>query len=383
MKLLFITCSLVHGGAERQTIALSNRLAERGHDCHFAYVKDDPSQLERLRGAKSVHCLQGRRYIDFRALRRLAELIEDVKPSVILAANGYSLLNASLGLRWGRARASLAVSFHSSFLRSAKERLQMLAYRPLFWSADCALFVCERQREHWRRRGVLGRRNEVIYNGIDTEYWRVPAESERRVLRRALGFAGDDYVIGMSAVLRPEKNHVQLVEALARLRADRVPARALMIGDGETRPAVERLARRLGVAEWVTITGFQQDVRPFIAACDVVALTSLTEAFSLAAIEAMGSGRPVVHADVGGAPEMIRPGENGFLFPVGDTRQLVDRLARLADRGLRERMGVSARAAVESRFSERAMVERYEVVLQELETQRSKRENIRRAAGAH
>jgi L-malate glycosyltransferase len=383
MKLLFITGSLVHGGAERQTIALSNRLAERGHECHFAYVKDDASQLERLRGAKSVRCLQGRRYIDAGALQRLARVIEDVKPSAILAANQYSLLNASLALRWSRVRASLAVSFHCTHLRTVKERLQMLAYRPLFWSADCAVFVCERQREHWQRRGVFGRRNDVIYNGIDTDYWRVPPESERRVLRRALGFAESDYVVGLSAVLRPEKNHVQLVEAVARLRAQRVPARALMIGEGETQPAVERLARRLGVAEWVTLTGFQRDVRPFIAACDVVALTSLTEAFSLAAIEAMGAGRPVVHADVGGAAEMIRPGENGFLFPVGDTRRLVDRLARLAERGLRERMGASARATAESRFSERAMVERYELVLQELETQRSKRENIRRAAGAH
>src|SRR6185503_4454165 len=107
----------------------------------------------------------------------------------------------------------------------------------------------------------------------------------------------------------------------------------------------------------------QQDVRPFVTACDVVALCSLTEAFSLAAIEAMALGRPVVHSDVGGAAEMIEPGRNGYLFPAGDTRVFVDKLAALADRSRREAMGAHARRVAESRFSEKAMVDRYERLL--------------------
>src|SRR5690554_6425487 len=62
VRLLFITGSLVHGGAERHTITLANRLAERGHECHAAYVKDDPSQRERYRGMASLTCLDARRY---------------------------------------------------------------------------------------------------------------------------------------------------------------------------------------------------------------------------------------------------------------------------------------------------------------------------------
>ena len=87
------------------------------------------------------------------------------------------------------------------------------------------------------------------------------------------------------------------------------------------------------------------------------------ETFSLAALEAMALGRPVVHSDIGGAAEMIEPGENGFLFPVGDTEALVDRLARLLDRVDRERMGRRARETVRTRFSEHAMVDRYERML--------------------
>jgi glycosyltransferase involved in cell wall biosynthesis len=373
----------VHGGAERHTITLANRLAERGHECHAAYVKDDPSQLGRFRGAASVRCLHAGRYLDLRALRGLAELIERVQPTAVVAVNQYAMLYASLALRWARVRAPLVVTWHSTFVRGAKERLQMLYYRPLFWNAECLVFVCEAQRRHWAARMVWGRRNEVIYNGVDTAHWRPWSAEERNRLRGALGFAEDDYVIGLSAVLRPEKNHLQLVEAIAMLRRRGVRARALMIGDGPTRGAIEARARQLGIAADVAITGFQQEMRPFVAACDTAVLTSFTEAFSLAAIEAMALGKPVVHSEVGGAAEMIRPGREGFLYPVGDTGALVERLAVLGDAAMRARMGAKARETVEAQFSEQSMVDRYEKLLIELETTRNKHAHLRRTAGAH
>ena len=204
------------------------------------------------------------------------------------------------------------------------------------------------------------------------------------MIRRVLGFAEDDFVIGMSAVLRREKNHLQLVEAIAELRRRGIPARALLIGDGEMRAAIESSARRLGISAEVSITGFLQDVRPLVGACDAVVLCSTAvETFSLAALEAMALSRPVVHSELGGAAEMIRPGINGFLFPVGDTVALVERLVKLADRRLCERMGMQARQDVEARFSERAMVERYEATFLELATTRSNHENLRKPAGAH
>lgn len=383
MKILFVTGSLVHGGAERHTITLANRLAERGHECHAAYVKNDPSQLERLRGAASVTCLHSGRYIDLGAMRQLASLIARLRPGTVVAVNAYAMLYASLALRWAGIRAPLVVTWHSTLVQGAKEQAKMLFYRPFFWSADCLVFVAEAQRKHWLARFVSARRNEVIYNGVDTAHWEPLGPEERRRVRVALGFADDDYVIGLSAVLRPEKNHLQLVEAIAALRRRGVRARALMIGDGPMRGAVEERARRLGVAADIAITGLQQEVRPFVAACDTVALTSFTEAFSLAGIEAMALGKPLVHSEVGGAAEMVRPGRNGFLYPVGDTGALVERLATLADPAMRGRMGARAREAVEAHFSEAAMVDRYEKLLIELETKRTKHEHVRRTAGAH
>jgi len=370
LRVIFVTGSLPHGGAERQSIAVMNRLAERGHECHAVYVRNDPRQLDRirLREGGSVRCLNATRYLDMHALAGFAAHISRIKPSAIVAANPYALMYSSLALRLSRVRAPLVVTFHTTRLFGAKEHAKMIIDRLFFWGANRLVFVCEKQKRYWLRRGVLSRKNEVIYNGVDTEHFsHTSGSEERRELRRGLGYSDADYVIGISAVLRPEKNHVQLVDAVAALRSMGIPARVLMIGDGPMRGAVEVRGHELKVDADVRITGFQQEIRPYISVCDVMVLCSLAvETFSLAALEAMAMGKPVVHSDLGGASEMIFPGRNGFLFPVGDTRALVGKLAILADRAVSREMGREARHLVETLFSEKTMVDRYERMLMDL-----------------
>jgi glycosyltransferase involved in cell wall biosynthesis len=363
---MFVTGSLCYGGAERHSVTLMNRLAERRYECHAIHVKSGADLVDkiRLQDGASVQSLDAGSYFDRGALRNFAEHIAGIEPDAIVAANPYALLYASLALRLARRRVPVVVTFHSNRLLDWKEHLQMLAYRPLFWGADCAIFVCEGQKRYWLRRGVLSRRNEVIYNGVNTLEFSDSGSGE--AVRDALGLRDTDYVIGISAVLRHEKNHVQLVEAIAALRAQGIPARALMIGDGPMRAAVEAMARECGVEQHVVISGFQQDVRPYVAACDVLTLCSFTEAFSLAAVEAMAMEKAVVHSDVGGAAEMIDPGLNGYLFPVGDTAALVASLAVLSDKSTSRAMGINARAKVQALFSEQTMVDRYEKTLQDV-----------------
>ena len=384
MRLAFVTGSLVHGGAERQTVTLVNRLAERGHECHLAYVKDDASQLARLaRGVQAV-CLGARRYLDPGAVGALAGRLRELRPGAILAANPYAMLYAALARRAARLDAPLVVTFHTTVPASVKEWLQLVYYRGLFWRADRLVFVCEAQRRYWSARWLSGRQDEVIYNGVDLEHWRPRPAAERSMMRRVLAFAEEDFVVGMCAVLRPEKNPLQLVDAVARLRRRGLPARALLIGDGPQRARVEARARALGVSGEVTLTGYQQDVRALIGACDAMAMCSTAvETFSLAALEAMALARPVVHAELGGAADMIDPGRDGWLFPVGDTAALVERLAVLADPALRRRIGEAARETVEARFSEAAMVDGYERTFLQLEAMRTERENLRRRAAAY
>ncbi|HEY2275091.1 MAG TPA: glycosyltransferase family 4 protein, partial [Steroidobacteraceae bacterium] len=366
MRLMFLTGSLAYGGAERHAITLANRLAERGHECQLAWVKGDSAQLGRLHLASpgSAFCLDAARYLDLRAVRRLAGALARHRPQVLVAANPYALLYASLARAAARVRVPLILIYHSTRWPGLKEQAKLLAYRPFMWAAARAVFVCDHQRRYCTRRALLSPSNTVIHNGVDTDYfqdhWNAP---ERRALRAALGYTDTDYVIGSAAALRPEKNHVQLVEATAGLRGAGLGAKALLIGDGPTRAAVEGRARARGVERDVTVTGFREDVRSYLAACDVVCVCSLTEALSLAAIEAMAMGKPLVHSEVGGARELVDPGSNGLLFPAGDTAALVQCLARLADPATRESMGRCARAKAETDFGEERMIDRYEHLL--------------------
>ena len=149
--------------------------------------------------------------------------------------------------------------------------------------------------------------------------------------------------------------------------ADRLPAaRFLLVGDGATRPDLEALARRLDLADRVIFAGFRTDVPEVLRAIDVFVLSSFTiECFPMALLEAMAAGRPAVCTAVGGIPEMIEDGVNGYLVPPHDPRALADRLVEvLTNRGLNERMGAAARARTETEFSLAASVARVEAALE-------------------
>jgi len=366
LKLMFVTGSLAHGGAEHHSLNLMNRLAERGHECHAAYVKPDASQLDRirLRGEGTANCLGAKRFLDWNAVRAFAGVLTSIQPSAIVSANPYALMYSVLASRAAGLSVPLVETYHSTRMLGVREKAKSLLDRLFMWSADCTVFVSEKQKRYSLRRGLGSRRNEVIYNGVDTARFRdLWTANEHAAQRLALGFSRADYVIGLVGLLRPEKNHLQLLDAVAQLRRNGTPAKALLVGDGAMRGAIEMRARALGIERHVVITGFCGDVRPHLAACDVVVLCSVTEAFSLAAIEAMAMGKPVIHSDVGGASEMISAGRNGFLFPVGDTDAFVSRLLFLAAPAVAEGMGREARKMVERRFSEGTMVENYEQLL--------------------
>src|SRR5207302_10276031 len=153
-------------------------------------------------------------------LGRLAAQVARIKPSTLLPDNAYALMYSTLARGWSRIRATVILIYHSTSSPSLKQQAQLLAYRPLMWAAaDCTVFVSESQRRYCLRRALLSRRNTVIHNGIDTRHFQDHRSAlERHTLRTGLGYADTDYVIGITAVLRPEKNRIQLIEAIARLR---------------------------------------------------------------------------------------------------------------------------------------------------------------------
>jgi glycosyltransferase involved in cell wall biosynthesis len=205
-----------------------------------------------------------------------------------------------------------------------------------------------------------GRFLEAQKDRVDTNHFRPATPRERLEGRHELGLSADDLVFGLVGAFRPEKNHMQLVDAVRRLRETGLPAKAVFIGDGSMRSAVEEGVNALGLADHVVFAGEHSDVRRLIHALDVGVLCSVAvETFSIAALELMASGVPMVHSRLGGASELIDDGQDGRIFQIGNTDQLVDALASFGDSEYRKALSVRARDKVVRRFGLHGMVDQY------------------------
>jgi glycosyltransferase involved in cell wall biosynthesis len=140
-----------------------------------------------------------------------------------------------------------------------------------------------------------------------------------------------------------------------------------LIGDGPERSAIEAKIEKMDLGTDVSITGLIADVRPAIAACDVIVIAShRVETFSIAALESMALGKPMIMTDIGGASEQIDHANNGYLYQRGNIATLADHLLRLADRAHCTRLGQNARLTVTKKFSLATMIDAYDRIFVEL-----------------
>jgi glycosyltransferase involved in cell wall biosynthesis len=165
---------------------------------------------------------------------------------------------------------------------------------------------------------------QVIYNGIDFQKFNDHVSS--REVRSELGIKPEDFVIGVIARLEEQKGHRYLLEALAQKPELLVPFKILIIGDGKLRPALEEESRKRGLSSHVLFLGTRKPISPMLKAMDLFLLPSLWEGFSMAILEALAAGVPVIATRVGGAEEVITSGEDGFLIPPGDVQSLAEAL---------------------------------------------------------
>ena len=158
---------------------------------------------------------------------------------------------------------------------------------------------------------------------------------------------------------RPVKRVLDVVKIFCRVHA-RMPGRLLLVGDGPDRPRVEQYARECGVFESVTFIGSVPLVEEILVGADLFLLPSETESFGLAALEALSCEVPVIATAVGGLPEVVRDGENGYLLPVGDIESMAAAaIGLLEDEKKRRRFGEAGRRWALERFEESAVVSRY------------------------
>jgi len=208
---------------------------------------------------------------------------------------------------------------------------------------------------------------------IAREIWTQPA---RRVARIANGIAVDRYlglpdadaipgfrrvpgdiVVGTMAGLRGVKNLPRLVRGFARSGG---AGRLVIVGEGPERDAILATAQAEGVADRLLLPGFLADAARYVGHFDVFALSSDSEQFPIAMIEAMAAGLPVVATDVGDVCTMVAAENRRYVVPVDDEAAFADALGRLiASRDLRHRLGAANRAVARERYGEQAMIAAY------------------------
>lgn len=216
-------------------------------------------------------------------------------------------------------------------------------------------------QEHIPRRKVI-----TIYNCVDPAKFR--SSLSREAARKRLGIPVDSPVVSIIGSLRPDKNHRMFLEA-ARLILEEIPqTQFLIVGDGPERTALEQQALRLGIRTKVHFVGFQRDLADLLAAVDVNALSSRPEqeTLSVAVVEAMSTGIPIVSTDVGSMNEIVIPDKTGYLVPVGDHAALASRsIDLLRNDFLRQQLGREAGRLVEERLSIQQMCQQFESLLVE------------------
>jgi len=220
-------------------------------------------------------------------------------------------------------------------------------------------------------------RVSVIRTGIDPPEQIDPVAG--RWQRKAWGVSETAPVVATLSRLSREKGIEVLIDAAARVHAQRPDVVFVVAGEGPDRPVLEAQVARLGLEGTVKLAGFHSDVWSVLAASDIFCLASHSEGMPSALLEAMAASKPIVATAVGGVPEAIADGLSGRLVKPGDADGLAQVLLGLiSNRADALRLGHAARRAMEERFHARTVVARYGQLYQKLLGER--RWGIERAA---
>ena len=362
-----ITCYPTYGGSGAVATELGIALAQRGHEIHFITYKQPfrlPSFLPRI----YFHEVDVGRYplfeyppYDLALAVRMHEVVLTHKLDLLhvhyAIPHATSAWIAKEMLVKSRPDIKVLTTLHGT-------DITIVGQDPSFYpitkfsieKSDGLTAVSQYLRtETLSAFGCTGCRIEVIPNFID------PAVHDRASYEPQFGeIAKGRKVLMHISNMRPVKRVKEIVGIFARV-AKEIPSILVMVGDGPDRVDAEQEARNLGVSEDVYFLGKIDTVAPLLASADLFLLPTRSESFGLSALEALATGVPVIGANTGGLPEVVRHGETGFLCEPGD----VDGMARaavalLGDEPAWRAMSGRAAADARARFALDPVVAQYE-----------------------
>lgn len=204
----------------------------------------------------------------------------------------------------------------------------------------------------------------VIQNGIE------PLEQkpgDRELVRKQLGVRLDGLLLITVGRLTTQKGQDVLIEAISQISSLFPQARFAFVGDGPRRSALEEKAKRLGIDGQVLFLGVRDDVSSLLYASDIFIQPSLSEGLSLAFLEALFAGLPVVVTRVGGVADVVEHGQSALLVPAGDAEELAAALVRLlGDAALRQRLARAGQERAVANHGIEKMCRAYETLMQGL-----------------
>lgn len=309
------------------------------------------------------------RVIDYhnfmRAASRMCALVDEFQPDIIHCHGGRANMMGALVRR--KRHVPIVTTVHSDY------KLDYLG-NPLkqytFGTANAIALrfldfyqpVADRMAKTLIERGFDPESIVKIYNGM-TFVKPEGAFDRAAYIKEAYGVEidADDILCGIAARLTAVKDIATAVRGFAHAVGKVPNMRLFVAGDGEDLSMLQKLCTQLGVTERVTFCGWVSPVAPFFRSMDINLLSSVSETFPYSILEGICAGCATICSDVGGMPELIDTGENGFIFPIGDAEKLGQYMARLAaDDQLRQTFAHRLYEKASRDFSKEKMCERQE-----------------------
>ncbi len=373
VKVLRVIARLNMGGPALHVAYLSEGLAARGYVTTLvagtlARGEDSMAFVAERHGIEIVRLDELHREVsplrDVVAAFRLAKLIRRERPQILHTHTAKAgAVGRVAALLAGRARPPIVVhTFHGHVLRGYFGPLRTSFFRLLEKAlarvSTRLIAVSPEVRDDLVALGVApADKFSVVRLGIELGERVVDDEALRAETRRVMGIAPQRFVVGWIGRMTAVKNTDLLLRTFAALRARGVDAVLCLVGDGPDRDELERRAHELGLMRDCLFLGYQEEIGRFLAAFDALLLTSVNEGTPVTTIEALAASRPVVSTRVGGVPDVVEEGVDGFLAEPDDAEGLADALARLAaDPELRARMGAAGRERALRRYAVERLV---------------------------
>ena len=342
-----ITCYPTYGGSGVVATELGIELAARGHDVHF------------ISYAMPVRITEAAGRIHFHEVEMLNYPLFDHPPYTLALATAMTnvAVNESLDLLHVHYAIPHSVSAYLARAMLKPRRLPFVttlhgtditlvgsdrSYLPItrfsIEESDAVTAISEYLRDITKREFEIRRPVEVIPNFVNCDVF-TPANGKCR--RDEFAPQGEKILVHLSN-FRPVKRVPDVVEISALVRRE-IPAKLLMIGDGPDRTVAEWMVREKQLSADVIFLGKQNQVQDLLGCADVLLLPSDIESFGLAALEGMASGVPAICSRVGGVPEVLRDGVEGYLVEARDVRTMAARALEILSHP--ERQAEMSRAA--------------------------------------